>query len=216
MSIIVGEVLAAVGILLLGWILGLLSPQIVDRIQRGYRRKEFQQTLALELEELRLKLVLILFDIRKFEKTFDPEFVKWVKQRLDGYSGVITVHQISHVIELLNLPWKELERINAMPQDPKEDTLYQRYTTPFLSSQLGNLVILPLNVQNRLLEILVRLEMFNWYVDHIVNLHQQTFDSTLSPGNREAIDNNIQTARRSLATVSRLIVDYIDAIILAF
>jgi hypothetical protein len=51
---------------LLGWMLGLLSPHLVDLILRPYRRNDLKRSIFIEIEDLKPKLAL------KRQMTFSP------------------------------------------------------------------------------------------------------------------------------------------------
>ena len=48
-----------------GWLLGILSPAVVERVRRAYRRDEIARGLAIELHDLRFRLVLAVLHLRR-------------------------------------------------------------------------------------------------------------------------------------------------------
>lgn len=65
--------------LLLGWFLGLFSPAIVDLIRRLLNRKALKDSFFNELEDVRERLVSLVYRIgAKFGK-YDRELLTWVR-----------------------------------------------------------------------------------------------------------------------------------------
>jgi len=50
--------------IVVGWLLGLLSPQLAERITRSRKRKELLDAIVSECQDLRLKLVWIVLFMR--------------------------------------------------------------------------------------------------------------------------------------------------------
>ena len=60
----------------LGWILGLLSPPIVELIQRRYRRSELRRSLFIELEGLRVSIAALIYVIACNDRAVNRELLE--------------------------------------------------------------------------------------------------------------------------------------------
>src|SRR2546428_8624186 len=74
-------------LLILGWLLGTLSPGISESLARRSRRRELIKALAVELHELRYKLALILAQVRSKLGTVDQAMLDFTKPILFAYVG---------------------------------------------------------------------------------------------------------------------------------
>lgn len=205
--------MAEVGLVVLGWFLGLVSTPIVEWISRSYRRRQLRRTLWAELDEFRYKLIMICSQIRFTQARLDSQFLAWAKKHIEAYSGVQAESLgRERMMEFATLPQEQLDQFNAAPRHPREGIVFMRYGLPFLESQLGDLRIFPLQTQRRLLEIVMRLDAFNQTVDQIAANTQRTFDSDLSATNREAVDINTSKWCIDLESTAKLMVQHIDGL----
>src|SRR5262245_16662104 len=71
--------------IVLGWILGLLSPPLADLIQKPYRRKKVRESLFIEMEELSRRLAANTYLIYDQQGRIDREFLDWIKPVMGSY-----------------------------------------------------------------------------------------------------------------------------------
>jgi hypothetical protein len=62
--------------ILLGWLLGLLSPPIIELIQRRYRRSVLRRSLFIELEGLRVSLAALIYLIASNDRAVNRELLE--------------------------------------------------------------------------------------------------------------------------------------------
>ena len=65
--------------LLLGWLLGLLSPALHERIRRGYRRSELSKALHAELSERRFDMAKVAFLFQTRKGSLPDDFLAWME-----------------------------------------------------------------------------------------------------------------------------------------
>jgi hypothetical protein len=65
-------------LLIFGWLLGLLSPAIVDEIRRRRETAAVRAALKSELHELRYRLGLAVYFLRMRFGEVDRDFLVWV------------------------------------------------------------------------------------------------------------------------------------------
>ena len=198
-------------LLLIGWLLGLLSPEVVERIRRRYRRHELGTTIAIELDELRYKLVINGLDIGLKNRSLDRETLQWAQPIVQGYTGVLIEDPgKDRIVDLVNLPEEELDNLNALPREHRKTTTFPKYTTPFLDSQLPRLSWFSLEMQRRLLELRSRLDIYHAAIDQINMYHDKTFDAGLSERDRAAVTENIDLWTGAAALAGRHIVRHLN------
>lgn len=73
--------------LLLGWLLGLLGPTIVDRIKRSYRVADVTKAIVLELEELRYDMALYAYLLCRPTGSLSDEWLDWIEPIIRDYRG---------------------------------------------------------------------------------------------------------------------------------
>ena len=75
-------------LVILGWLLGLLAPTIVDAIRDKRETKTIKATLFAELQELKYRLVLLVYRIESKHGNLNKEFFQWTQNVLSEYKGV--------------------------------------------------------------------------------------------------------------------------------
>jgi hypothetical protein len=200
-------------VLLLGWLLGLLSPQIVETIGRRYRRPELMRSISLELDELRFKMVTIRCNVRQHFGNLDREVVTWAAARAEKYQGVLAKQGARKtILDYVKASDKDLAIENAAARDPRRTPSFRKHSLPFLSSQLHAIGILPVSVQRALTEVLARLDYYNSATERLAANLALTFDAGLTPENWQVIQNNNREILESVEKIMIDIVEQIDAI----
>lgn len=209
------EALVAVTLVLIAWLLGLLTPQIVERIVRRYRRPELMKSIALELDELRFKLITVRCNVRMDRGTLDRNFVEWAAMRAKEYQGVQAESPARKIlIEHATYTDRQLAGYNMLSKRTTEGfTIPQRIFLPFLASQLGSMSILSSTIQRHLIEVLTRLEHYNAEVEKLQHNLMTTFDAGLSDANLEVIHRNMKGIANTLDIVALQIIDQADSLI---
>src|SRR5215831_14541579 len=120
-------------VLLAGWLLGLLSPQIVETIGRRYRRPELMRSIYVELDELRYKLLTIRCMIRQHYGTLDREFVTWAAVRAEKYHGALSEQPARKtLLDYSKASDKDLAMDNAARENPRRTPSLRTQALPFL------------------------------------------------------------------------------------
>jgi hypothetical protein len=198
-------------LVVLGWLFGLLTLPMGDAIRRGYRRPEIKRHVWLELDELRVKLVIVAWNVRLTRRRLDRGFLDWAGKHLRHYNGLLSdAPATTRLREATELPAEGIEQLNSLPRDQREGIAFIKYSTPFLSSHIADTAIFSLDVQRRVSEVLMRVDAFNQTVERLDENFRRTFDSSLSPGNRSALDANNDGWWDAAESTATLIVQQID------
>jgi hypothetical protein len=98
-----------------GWILGLLSPIIVDLIKRQQERQEIQTALTTELQELQFRLLAMVYLIAHEKGVYDRKLLKWIQSTMVNYTGIHRDTTLLNEVEsLLKLTHQELSTVAAL------------------------------------------------------------------------------------------------------
>src|SRR5438046_1190211 len=81
------ERLADILLVLLGWLLGTLTPGVTEAIRRPKWRAELFAALRSELSELRYKLALVAHNMRGRTGTMSRESLSLIRPIILGYGG---------------------------------------------------------------------------------------------------------------------------------
>ena len=196
----IGEQLKELGILILGWLLGVLSPLISQRIQRGYRRDELVDALVAEARGIQFRMALLAWRLRQYLLTVDGEFVRWLLPILEGYDGPDRDPKAIKAFQLLReRSDEEIKTGDQALRRPGVSPHLVPLTAPFLSSQIAAISICSLDFQRQLLDLSNQLALYN----EEVRTQMDTLDKTFNPGivgpNREAVFANLERGYEKLA-----------------
>ncbi len=198
--------------LILGWLLGLLSPIIVDGIKKRYQKREIERGILTELKELKLKLVSVVYLVADRSGTIEKELVTWLQTHLETYAGVYPPDEAVEAINRLSaLSDEELAAMSsplAIRGDGRGLTL-KKYGTPLLDSKITFLTVFNEEFQNRVLEIKAQINTLNEEVDLTRFYLMKTFDS-LSQENHQIVSQNLDDCYRQISAMARRIVDHIS------
>ncbi len=199
--------------LLLGWLLGLISPIIVDVIKRRRERVEIRASLKTELTELRYRLACVVHFVEMRFGEANRDLLLWLKPIIESYEGL---NQSDNILKLINSQLElSDEQILAVCKHGKaaaEGALnLKKYTIPLLESKYSLLSAYDTSFQNRMFEISTHMSMLNEDVDQARYYFQLTFNE-MSDDNHERVVNNLIDSYLSYSNRARIIVNHIGEI----
>jgi hypothetical protein len=192
------ETLANVLFLFLGWLLGLLSPIIVDANKRRRENREVRVALQTELKELKFRLACVVYFVEMRFGEVNRKFLEWLHPIVKDYSGLNPSDSILKSIES-QLDLND-QQINALAEHskaaPEGGLSLKKYAVPLLESKFALLSAFDTQFQNRLMEIRTHLSLLNEEVDQARYYFRLTFDSGVTTDNHaRAVDNLINCYR---------------------
>ncbi len=202
--------------LVIGWVLGLLSPVVFDALTKKRRQAEIRQGVLAELAELKLSLASETFPVAGSVGAWDREYLSWLKSVLESSRGARDEERrqlLETVTGLLGLDDQQLAataRSAGLPASPA----LRKHRLPYLESQLEVLAGLRPEALRQLFEIQAQLGVINELLDDIRFCLGKSFDS-LPPSTRQAIDSSLQTSYRAVVRSSRQAADLIGQLKLA-
>lgn len=198
-------VLSAVFILL-GWALGLLSPRIVEIIQRPYRRDELRRSLFLELEGLRITLAAYLFIHAHNNGTINNKLLQVIEPILRTDKFFPEVGDVADAVKSLSgYTDEQLATLKTITKNKGALNL-KKFQLPFLTSQLSSLYLFTPEFQRLALKICSRVSAINDEVERAMFSYQKAFD-TSSPESHAVLVANLEQSHQSVAIICRPLID---------
>lgn len=198
--------------LFLGWLLGLLSPIVVDAIRRKREVKEVKKALLTELSDLQFRLASTVWLASIRTGKFDRSFLEWYKPIIERNRYL---HQVDNVLEstVLSLAGSD-EHIAAcaaqLAASENGGLGLKTHHAPLLDAKIGQLGAFSVDFQSLLLEIHSRLAILNEEIEQYRFYFQQTFSSGISETNHNLIVRNIEGTYTVVRQQARMICDFID------
>ena len=195
------------------WLLGLLTPGIVDAIRRPQERRELAAALRVELGELQQRLALNAFYVWNQHGLLTQERLQWLTDALKRGPQPIRLRDesLEGIKKLATLSDAELAPINAHNKRASNDSgISMRHVdAPFLSAHLGRLFLFDANTQRELLHIRAQIQFFNEQVSETAEFFKMTFSKDLGEENWRRVEGNLARGEQRIATRSEVLANVI-------
>lgn len=200
--------------LFLGWLLGLASPLIVERIKRTYTKQELLNGIKTELNETQFRILCLSSLLGMRYGKYDRTYLEWCLPYFKYYKGNEQKENcVKSREELLKLNDEKIEQTTLSLKRKQEQGIglsLKKYHLPFLDSKIGEISKFNIELQNIIYEIISRLQLFNDEIDKAIEYHQMTFDSTISNENHRIIRFEITNKYKILQEMAIGIVKKMD------
>jgi hypothetical protein len=144
-------------VLLVGWLLGLLGPAIVDGIRRKRENKLGRRAIISELRDTSRILAVAVHAVKSREGSIDRAHLEWLKAFLE--TGQPTPANLDWLTNLgKQLEWTDEEiaqRFLIMMTIEGKGMMLQKYPVPLLDSRVAALWSFDTSFQRSLLDITV-------------------------------------------------------------
>lgn len=195
-------------ILLLGWLFGMLSPIIVDKIKQQRTNKAIKNAIINEMNDLEYRLMLFSFTIFAHVGRIKQDFLRWAVSVMAKYTG----------------PYenKKMYEIMKKKSDLDDDELAQRFPAkkrglriskmkiPFTESRVDSLSCFSIDFQKSIISILSQLTILNEEISFSMEDFAKTFIPNITYENLTNILTNIYEGYDRMADRARNIVDMIS------
>lgn len=205
------EIFEKLGILVLGWLLGLLGPAIVDTIRRKRENALGREAILSELHDVGGTLAIAAFAVKSKQGSIDREFLEWLKNQVERGARAERFKVFSEDLHE-QLRWSDEEiatRFLFMKSPPGQGTVLQKYVVPLLDSRVSALWSFDTSFQRRLLEIRQYLHRIDDLVDRSRMFDDMTF-ADHHEENRRRINENYQQVLALYAENTQRLVDMIQ------
>ena len=181
-------VVQTIFLLIVGWLLGLLSPSIINYIQDKKKATKMQESLLLEINECQILMANIVYLIESKYIAINHKLFDDLITIYENYNGINDYKdKLLRLQTLKNLPEEELEKISEITLYENIDKFlsFKKYELPYLKSKINEISLLNENVQSNLLQLNFKLNLFNAEVEESKFHYQLTFSNEISDEKQE-------------------------------
>ena len=199
--------------IILGWLLGILSPSIMSRISDKYKKKNFQKIITNELKDLKKRFALIPIMIYPRYGKLNEEILNWVMIQTNNFKELDVNEDRKKEIEKYVNSKENLKKLidvyNLAEQKDKPAFNFKKMITSAIDSNLANFGLLEDKFSEKLLEVKFQINVFNEEVQCVNDYLKMTFDSNISDTNHKIIskeieNKNIVIAEKAMLTVEKI------------
>jgi hypothetical protein len=202
--------------LVLGWVLGLIGPPIVDTIKSFLRKREITAALRVELEDLQYRLAISSMLLTLRYGHFDKSFLVWISPIVEKYAGNEPNVAIRDLVKRLLTIDDEAELSQAARIFHAEEGMgssLKTFQAKFLESHLVEIAKLPVSIQRKIHEFRNQLDTLNQEIAKTEGYIKMTFDGSLSAENYRRVNEELTNKYRFAQDRCRLAADKISAIL---
>jgi len=205
------ETLEKVLLISFGWLLGLLSPAIVDTIRKRREAKEVKVALWTELHELQYRLAQTVYLVEMRYGQPNRELVKWVQSIMKEYCGLNSPEDLLKLIEsqISSTDEQFADIAQALIATPGSGVSLTKHSMTLLDSKISSLSSFNETLRNQLLEIKTRIGFINEEVENARYFSNLTFQSNIDPKNYKTVQENLIKCYKKYASQAKIIVDLI-------
>lgn len=199
---------------ILGWLLGLLSPLIVEGVRNTRRRKEIKKGIMTELIDVRFRMASVVYLTAVRFGSYDRELINWLIPIYKEYQGENPKENLLKLLEnQASLDDKKLAEIIAYGKaEPGAGLSVKKYALPYLESKVAELSLFTQNFQRLALDILANLHLFNEEIDEARFYFKLTYDSGISPENHARASDGGDLCYKKIGERAKILVTRINKI----
>ena len=176
--------------ILLGWLLGLLTPGIADRIRRPYRRRDLMRAVVDEMLGLQYIMALLAYEIRSRHARLSDAFLNEILPIFEAYNGPDRIEGMVTVIKEARLLSEEKRKAAYQAiGKPAAAMSLRQYSIPLLATQIADLSICSVELQRSVLNVRYHLDLYNQVASYTQSQYEMSF-SNPGPHDRAALVTN--------------------------
>lgn len=204
-----------IGFLLLGWLLGMLSPLIVDAARRKRLRQDMAQAIKTEAEDLQYRVAITSFLLAQRYGDISRDYLIWLKPKLAAYKGNEPVEGVRQSVEqLISTPDDQLEAIRAhMRADPGIGLSLKTFSASLIDTAAPQMLHVPAEYQRRIHEFRNQLYPMNQEIERAITFLDRTYDSSLSEENHCRLKVDLESKYRFIQGMCDRVADRLQEII---
>lgn len=205
--------------ILLGWLLGILSPAIISKISNHYKKIAIQKVITEELKDTKKRLTGIPLKIYSSYGDLSIEHFEWLKRETNNFNDLISDEEedekekyqklLKEDIKLENVV--KLFNINSATDNPAFH--FKKIELGVINSNQINFEMLGNNFLTKILEIGFQVRVYNEEIQSVNEYLKMTFDSSVTETNHQIIQNEIKRKNYTIAQKAMLIVKKINRVI---
>jgi hypothetical protein len=194
--------------LILGWLFGLLTSPIVERVRRHYRRKDLTHAVVDEMEGLQVTMAFVAYQIRVRQAQVTDDFLDMVLPIFETKRLDPNEHIVENIKSLRMSPEAERAERHKAARKPNSGLTLRQYAVPLFTAQVSDLAICSVDFQRKVLRIRHHLDLYN----QIVPQAQSQFDKTFNrpdPDDLRILKANQESAYASAGTQAEIVMSSI-------
>lgn len=201
--------------LVLGWMLGLLSPLILDKIKARRERRELAVAIRAEAEDLQYRLACVSFLLAQHCGAVSRDYLLWLRPKLAKYKGREPVESGSKFVEALLKASEDelLAMVNSMKAEEGVGLSLKLFQASLIESSLARLPKFPADYQSRIHEFRNQLNALSQEIERALERQRMTFDSSLGEQNLQRLRTDVEAKYRFIQGMSVRVADRLQAII---
>ncbi len=198
----------------LGWLLGLLSNPIANRILRHYNRDDLRIAISSEFKEIIVQLALLSNIILQHLGNATKDDYVWMENILKKYyQGEDSAQVLSVLKKIIEVPENELSPLlQLFKQSGTKHLNLKLYDLPFLNSRMEDISVFDSQFQTKIFDIRSNIHILNQEIENAQYFTKLTFDPSCMNTNKDIIKNNIDNAYKNIYKRCRVIVGKMDNI----
>ncbi len=140
--------------LVLGWLIGIISPGIAEQIRRDHRRRGLVRSILSELNDLQYMMANVAYVMRGKLATVTDEFLDWYAPIVAHYDGPDKPKgQEEALAKSRKISEQQRREIDLHIHGEGRGLALKQYSLPFLQSVSNELPICSLDFQRRVLHV---------------------------------------------------------------
>jgi len=191
--------------ILLGWLLGLLTPGFAERIRRPYRRRDLIEAVIDEMLGLQFTMAMVAYMVRARRADVSTDFLDEILRIAEGYHGPDRNEDLIEAIKKIRgLSEEERAALHQAKHKPEVGMALRQYSVPLFATQVADLTICSRDFQRSVLHIRYHLELFNQIVPDLKSLFEKTYNNP-NPQDRAALIANQEVGYRDAGKRAEII-----------
>lgn len=201
--------------LLLGWLLGLISPRIIDSIQAKYFRRDLARAIRSEAEDLQYRVAIMSFLLASKYGELSREYLVWLKPKLLRYEGNEPVESIRKLAETLHAaPDDQLVVLAAhMRAEEGKGLSLKTFSASLIEASLGSILHFSPEYQRRVHEFRNQLSVLNQEIERAIESLRMTYDSSISNENHVRLKADLVAKYQTIQGMCMRVADRLQAIL---
>lgn len=194
---------------ILGWLLGILSPAIVKKIAEKTEKDNLKKIIFNDLKDLKKRLASISYLVYPKYGKLDKETFDWLKinSDIDFSEGIKKIEEQGNTEDQI------ITFLNARGLQESTATHFKKMHLFAIDSHLMNFGLIENTLIEKVLEIRFHVEAFNEEIDSLRESLNMTFLPGITPSNHRIVSREVENKSLSIAMKSMFIVDKINIII---
>ena len=201
--------------LLLGWLLGLLSPRIVDAIRAKYMQRDLARAIRSEAEDLQCRVAILSFLLAQKYGHVSREYLTWLRPKLLRYEGNEPTQSVRKLVEHLQAASDDqlVTFAAQMRAEEGKGLSLKSYSAGLIEASLSSILHFPPEYQLRIHEFRNQLSGLNQEIERAVESMRMTYDSSISNENHARLKADLIFKYQTIQGMCMRVADRLQGIV---